>query len=102
MLRRDCAIRTQNLPLALSCPILKKPSWYSDPFLAYVRGGHREQVQRDFQKEGKHAEKLLNIFDVWEDDVKRMLAECNKRYEEVKYTHNFDDKAQRYTRRIRR
>lgn len=55
-------------------------------------------MQRDFQKEGKHAEKLLNIFNVWEDDVKRMLAECNKRYEEVKYTHNFDDKLKKMAR----
>ena len=76
------------------------PSWYSDPFDSsngysgkrWQRKPRNERLERNFQKEPKHAEKLLHVFDVWEEDVKLVLAECNKRYEEIKYTHNADDK----------
>lgn len=80
------------------------PSWHSDPFNRYsgnVRWRRRpqnERVERDGQKFRERAEKLLHVFDVWEEDVKLVLAECNKRYEEAKYTHNIEDELRKLIR----
>lgn len=77
-------------------------SWYSDPFSGYS-GNIRYQrtpqrLERDIQKHRKRAKKLLNVFDIWEEDLKLVLAECNKRYEEAKYTHNIDDELKKLVR----
>jgi len=80
------------------------PSWYSEPFNGYSgnsrwrRSPQNERLERDVQNCRKRAEKLLRVFDVWEEDVKLVLAECNKRYEEAKYTHNIEDEFKKLVR----
>ncbi|KAF3041904.1 hypothetical protein E8E12_006528 [Didymella heteroderae] len=70
------------------------PSCYSDPFNGYNgndRWRRSSRVEHNFAKYRKHAEKLLDVLDVWEQDLKYILADCNKWYEEAKYTHNIND-----------